>query len=270
VRIHAGRRTTSTGVGILLLLASAQAAGGATAPVELLSEGFGPVVDVPPSRWWSVPPVRWPGENQPAVPACTFASRPAANAAYDDWALTLLDPAHALPASYQPPDLVPVGRTGLPGGGRVRSFVIPDLRALADAARAAGAPLSVRSAYRSYAYQAQVFAGWVAMSGRADALRFSARPGHSEHQLGTAVDLAAAGGPAPWNGHFARTHQGRWLARHAWRFGFVVSYPPSGAPTTCYAAEAWHLRYLGRAEAREIHRSGLTPREWLWRHARDR
>jgi D-alanyl-D-alanine carboxypeptidase len=112
-----------------------------------------------------------------------------------------------------------------------------------------------------------VFAGWEAASGHEEALRFSARPGHSEHQLGTALDLQAAGGAAPWQVNFGDTRQGRWLARNAWRYGFVVSYPPGSEAVVCYGAEAWHVRYVGRDVARAVHRSGQTLREWLWMHA---
>ena len=201
------------------------------------------------------------------LPPCTYADVLAEKAGYADWARTLVDTTYTLPRSYVPPDLVPVSRAGTAGSGYVRAIVVDDLRALARAARRAGTPLAVRSAYRSYRRQASVFAGWVAASGRSEALQFSARPGHSEHQLGTAVDLQVAGGAAPWLANFGATRQGRWLSRNAWRFGFVVSYPPDSEAVVCYGAEAWHVRYVGRKIAREVYRSGLTLREWLWLHA---
>jgi D-alanyl-D-alanine carboxypeptidase len=200
------------------------------------------------------------------LPPCLYAGVPVTNIGYDDWAGTLVDTTFELPRSYVPPDLVPVSRAGIAGSGLVRALVIDDLRAMTRAARDAGAPLGVRSAYRSYRRQASVFAGWVAASGRAEAMRFSARPGHSEHQLGTALDLEAIGGSAPWQVDFAHTRQGRWLARNAWRFGFAISYSPGAEDVTCYGAEAWHIRYVGRRVARDVYRSGLTLREWLWLH----
>ena len=200
------------------------------------------------------------------LPACTYADVPVETPAYDDWSRTLVDTTYTLPRSYVPPDLVPVSRTGIAGSGQIRAIVVDDLRALASAARSAGAPLAVRSAYRSYRRQGSVFAGWVAVSGWDEAIRFSARPGHSEHQLGTAIDLQAAGGAAPWQTEFAATAQGRWLKRNSWRFGFVVSYPPGSEAIVCYGSEAWHVRYVGRDVAKAVHRSKLTLREWLWLH----
>ena len=210
-----------------------------------------------------------PPAATPAVgpPTCTFDDLPAPRSGLGDWATTLVDTAYVLPDGYRPADLVPVGRSGIGGSGLVRSLVIDDLRALADAARAAGNPLAVQSAYRSRARQADVFADWVARSGEAQARRFSARPGHSEHQLGTALDLRAAAGGAPWSGSFGSTRAGRWLREHATEYGFVLSYPAGAEDVTCYGAEAWHVRYVGREIAAEVAESGLPLRAWLGQRA---
>ena len=60
-----------------------------------------------------------------------------------------------------------------------------------------GAPPGM-SAYRSDDQQAQAFTEWSATDGLAAALRTSARPGHSEHQLGTAIDFGSLDS-APWD-----------------------------------------------------------------------
>jgi D-alanyl-D-alanine carboxypeptidase len=203
-------------------------------------------------------------------PPCTHGDVASPNARLADWATTLVDTSFVLPDGYHPPDLVPVGQAGIDGWGLVRSFVIDDLRALAEAAADAGHPLAVQSAYRARDRQADVFAGWVASSGESRARQFSARPGHSEHQLGTALDVRAAGGGAPWTGSFGSTAAGRWLGQHGPEFGFVQSYSEGDDAVTCYGAEAWHIRYVGRAIAAEVEASGLPLRVWLWRFGRDR
>jgi zinc D-Ala-D-Ala carboxypeptidase len=43
----------------------------------------------------------------------------------------------------------------------------------------------------------------------------------------------------------------------------VVSYPQGARDRSCYEYEPWHLRYVGRDTAAQIHESGLTPREWM-------
>ena len=200
------------------------------------------------------------------APACRHADRPAINSGYDDWATTIVDTDYALPAGFEPPDLVPASATGIAGWALVRSILIDDLRALGYAARKAGNPVEIQSGYRSRERQAEVFAGWVASSGEAEARRYSARPGHSEHQLGTALDLRAAAGTAPWSG-FGSTAAGRWVAAHAYEYGFILSYPAGAEAETCYGAEAWHIRYVGREVAAEVHASGLPLRVWLFRNA---
>jgi D-alanyl-D-alanine carboxypeptidase len=207
-----------------------------------------------------------PAATMPPLPACRYADEPAADAAYSDWQRTIVDTTSRLPKGYVPPDLVAVSRAGLSGGGSIRRIAIADLKALAAAARKAGVRLAVESAYRSEAQQQRTFAGWVRTSGGAEARRFSARAGHSEHQLGTAIDFKAAGGGSPWTGAFARSRHARWLAASAWRFGWIQSYPPGAETQTCYGAEAWHYRYVGRDVAAEMRASRMTLRAWLWLH----
>ena len=195
--------------------------------------------------------------EQPAfqgpLPACRIADRLAPHATLADWDRTLLDTEYALPRDYAPDDLVSVGEAGFGGDGSVRAFVILDLDALGYEAQKGGAQLSVESAYRSYDAQRRTFDSLVVAYGRDFALQSAARPGHSEHQLGTALD-------------FEGDHA--WLARNAHRFGFILSYPADRSPAwTCYKPEAWHYRYFGRDRAASIHASGLSPREWLWQHA---
>src|SRR5207249_10580668 len=109
----------------------------------------------------------------------------------------LVDTILRVTKTYVPPDLVPVSDAGLGGSETVRLITIDDLRAMSDAAATAGAPLGVQSAYRSYAEQKVVFDGWAARLGYTRALQVSARPGHSEHQLGLAIDFKSKGGTSP-------------------------------------------------------------------------
>jgi D-alanyl-D-alanine carboxypeptidase len=198
------------------------------------------------------------------VPECRYADQRIAADPWAKWDSVVLDTALTLARRDVPPDLVDTGAAGINGGQLVRAIVVDDLRAMAKAARKARAPLAVQSAYRSYAAQVQTFNHWLAVGGRREALGHSARPGHSEHQLGTTIDFASAGGAAPWSGSdWARTRAGAWLMRHAWQYGFVLSYPRHARSETCYAYEPWHYRYVGRNVASAIHASGMTPREWL-------
>lgn len=187
-----------------------------------------------------------------------------------DATLTVLDRTYALPAGDVPPDLVPAARAGFAGtsGDRlVRSLVVDDLAAMRVAWQAAGLSIEVESAYRSYASQAATFNSWVSRLGYAGGLVRSARPGHSEHQLGTAIDVTSPG----WSGRIgdwaAESAEGAWMASHAWEYGFVMSYPADSTATTCFGYEPWHYRWIGREVAAEHRISGLALREFLARYA---
>lgn len=176
------------------------------------------------------------------LPACNIAERPARADGYDQWSATLLDPAHTLGMSYIPPDL----RHGAIRGQEVtvREFVVEPLTEMLDAAARDGVTIRITSSYRSYADQRALLAS------NPDEDDLIALPGHSEHQLGTTVDLA--GGD-------------EWLTHNAPRFGFVMSFPEARSPAfTCYRPEPWHYRYFGPDLATAIAVSGLSPREYLW------
>ena len=34
--------------------------------------------------------------------------------------------------------------------------------------------------------------------------------------------------------------------KHAWEYGFLMSYPKGKMALTCYDYEPWHFRYVGR------------------------
>lgn len=117
----------------------------------------------------------------------------------------------------------------------------------------------IASAYRSYGYQVRVHGQLVASKGRARADATSARPGFSEHQAGLAVDLVTPGDPGcDFKQCFGRRPAGRWLAEHAWEYGFVVRYTAGNRAVTGYRPEPWHLRYVGQGLARVVHEQDTT------------
>jgi zinc D-Ala-D-Ala carboxypeptidase len=206
------------------------------------------------------PPVRGLG----ALPACRYDDILTTPRGYDDWAITQVDTILRVPKAYVPPDLVSVSDAGIVGTGKVRALMIDDLRAMAEAATLAGNPIGVRSAYRSYETQQAVFSQYVARDGYKVALTYSARPGHSEHQLGLGIDFRSDPPVSTLSQSWGATPAGAWMRHHAWEFGFLMSYPKGKMSLTCYSYEPWHFRYVGKDLAATIHASGLTTREYLW------
>lgn len=277
----AGRRFPGWIVATVLLTAcsatgvSSPAASPATAPLAAAPSSTLRPMDHGPERVVARVPLARPA--QPAIAVrydaalladhCLDRDVPAPPAS--DVALTVLDRSYALPASYAPDDLVPASSAGLTGGSGtklVRSVVVEDLAAMAAAWREAGLSMIVESAYRSYANQAATFDAWESRLGYAGALVRSARPGHSEHQLGTAIDVTSPG----WGGRFGDwaidSAEGAWMAENAWRYGFVMSYPAGSEAQTCFSYEPWHYRWIGREAAAEHRSSGLHLRQFLERH----
>lgn len=201
----------------------------------------------------------------PPLPSCDYIDLPVARSGLGQWGTTVLDTVFQLPRGYAPGDLVDTSQAGLNASHFIRAIAVQDLTAMVDAAAAAGAHLAVQSSYRSYAGQVLTFDRWVRQVGYGDALKTSARPGHSEHQLGTAIDFRAVGGASPWTyTDWATTTEGAWLSAKAWKFGWLMSYPKGTSAVSCYRYEPWHYRYVGRATAATVHDAGTTLREWLW------
>jgi D-alanyl-D-alanine carboxypeptidase len=147
-------------------------------------------------------------------------------------------------------------------GYQIATEAAGPLSRLLDASDRLGLGFKIASAFRSYDYQLNVHAATAAARGDAEADLVSARAGYSEHQTGLAVDLVTPAEPGcDLEACFARTPGGRWLARTAWRFGFVVRYQPATTAVTGYAPEPWHLRYVGRPLAAELHRTGIATLE---------
>ena len=132
-----------------------------------------------------------------------------------------------------------------------------ELLKLIAAMQQAGFPISDHySGFRSYETQTQLYQSYVNKDGKAEADRYSARPGYSEHQTGLAFDLIGTNGDL-----VTEEKAAQWLLDHAADYGFVVRYLKGKEKETGYMAEEWHLRYVGK-EAKEIAASGLSLEEY--------
>lgn len=185
--------------------------------------------------------------------------------------LVLVNKEYQLPSTYAPSDLVSicsnvtnvrcVNNTDF----LIRSILIPDLQEMTNAAIATGIDLSIRSAYRSYTAQQSTYNYWLNVNGGNVAAtdQVSARPGHSQHQLGTAIDFSSREINDGLSGTFASTQASKWLADNAWKYGFVISYPAGYESVTGYVYESWHYRYIGKANAQDMTNGGMISELYL-------
>lgn len=168
----------------------------------------------------------------------------------EDETLVLVDKTHPLPVGYVPPELVKLDGNN-PETGTSASYVIsrndlsltPEtekiLEVMASDAREEGITLVVSSTYRSYDYQKSIYERNVRLYGQEVTDRESARAGHSQHQLGTAIDFGSI------TDDFEYTKPGQWLFANAKKYGFSLSFPKGMEPVTGYRYECWHYRYIG-------------------------
>lgn len=125
------------------------------------------------------------------------------------------------------------------------------------AAQAEGCSMHVASGFRSYNTQKKLYENYVKRDGVKGADRYSARPGHSEHQTGLAFDINSA------NMGFADTNEAKWLAANSYKYGFILRYPEGKENVTGYKFEPWHYRYIGIDNAQKLFKSGLTIEEYF-------
>jgi len=181
------------------------------------------------------------------------------------WIIT--NKTHPLPKGYAPADLtqptISVNTQKSGSENTIRLVLQPSLKQLFDAAKADGLALFMASGYRSETLQATYYNNYVATSGEADANRFSAKPGTSEHQTGLALDIAASSRVCYLDQCFANTPEGKWLASNAYKYGFVLRYPEGKEAETGYMFEPWHYRYVGLDLAKTIHDSGQTLEQYF-------
>lgn len=155
----------------------------------------------------------------------------------------IVNKTYSLPAGYNPGGLTPECQ---------KAF-----NKMSAAASREGLSLWVASGFRSYDLQSRLYNNYVAQDGRAAADTYSARPGHSEHQTGLAIDLNSI------DDSFAYTAEGKWVAKNCYKYGFIIRYPKGKESKTGYMYEPWHIRYVGDYAAEKIYNSGLCLEEYF-------
>jgi zinc D-Ala-D-Ala carboxypeptidase len=171
-----------------------------------------------------------------------------------------------LPDNYEPEDLVEPNVHFIfkekSEKRKMRKEAADALEELFADAATNGILLSGVSGYRSSARQEVLYNNYVKRDGKEAADRFSAKPGHSEHQTGLVMDVTGKNGKCVLMYCFSDTPEGEWLADHAHEFGFIIRYPEDKEKVTGYRHEPWHLRYVGANISKEIHNKGITLEEY--------
>ncbi|MCL1852872.1 MAG: D-alanyl-D-alanine carboxypeptidase family protein [Peptococcaceae bacterium] len=173
--------------------------------------------------------------------------------------LVLCNKYNQLPRDYEPRDLQPMG-----DGYYLRAEAAAAYREMTKTAAQQNLSFQLKSAFRSYDTQAGLYNSSVSRNGKERADVASARPGHSEHQTGLALDVTQPTGDYGLSSaNFETTPQYEWLSKHAHEFGFIQRYQADTMDITGFMYEPWHYRYVGTEAAAEIYEAGITFEEYV-------
>lgn len=208
-------------------------------------------------------PVEEPApKNQIILPGAEPITAIDGDYAADDHIWRLVNKTHPLGDIHYSPEVIKPNVATRPdksiGEQSVRADIATHVEELFTAARAAGHELKIGSGFRNYDVQNMYYTNYVRSYGQASADRFSAKPGHSEHQTGLAIDVATLDNHCYLETCFGQTEAGKWLAEHANQYGFILRYPEGKEEVTGFQYEPWHFRYIGKNLAKAILQSGLT------------
>ena len=178
----------------------------------------------------------------------------------EEWNLIVVNRWNELPEDYS------AELTELSNGQKVDSRIYPYLQEMFDAARAEGIYPIVREGYRTAEEQQEILddkiqtyinQGYSQSRAEKTAKEWVALPGTSEHQLGIALDINADKSKCSNEDVYA------WLAENAYKYGFILRYPPGKQEITGTSYEPWHYRYVGVEAAQEIYEQGICLEEYF-------
>lgn len=178
---------------------------------------------------------------------------------YPEFLLRKISKQFPLPINYVPPSLVDIStKIKTKGVICVRQDIEQNLIKMFRDAERDGINLAVTSGYRKPEIQKYLYDFWLKVQG-VSVLDAIAKPGASEHQLGTTVDLTDASiGYRGVDDHFGNSDGGKWLLANAYKYGFIMSYPKGKKRLTGYKYEPWHWRFVGADIATALYNSNLT------------
>jgi len=161
----------------------------------------------------------------------------------------VIDRINSIPLQYRPSDLVSVPEKNKAKGYKNNKLMLRKeaneaFSRMIDDAENDGIIIRILSAFRDSKYQSYLYLN--AIKKRGIYQNSVAKPGHSEHQLGTACDLTTKEIKNSLSTDFEDTKAYRWLCSYAHCYGIYLSYPKYKKRITGYIYEPWHFRYWGK------------------------
>jgi LAS superfamily LD-carboxypeptidase LdcB len=182
---------------------------------------------------------------------------------YPDFTLYPVSKDNPLPLDYVPSDLINItNKVSALGIICLREEAAESLLTMLNDAKKKGLNIVVVSGFRRPEIQKFLYYSYIKVFGK-KAFDVIAKAGHSEHQLGTTVDLDSKSNLSRLTYKFGKTPEGKWLEQNAWRYGFVMSYSKEAKKITGYDYEPWHFRYVGKEHAANIKKLNLVPYQYF-------
>ncbi len=176
--------------------------------------------------------------------------------------LVLVNKNNKLPSAFIPNDLTPINIKWANENKLIKEEAKINFEQLCYEASQLGFRIVAVSTYRDYNYQKRLYNYYVKTRNQKEADKISARPGHSEHQTGLAIDVM--GSNNDYN-KFAKSLEFEWMKNNAHLYGFILRYPKGKEKITGFKYEPWHFRYVGKKVATIIYNNNLTLEEYLER-----
>lgn len=146
---------------------------------------------------------------------------------------------------FEPQELVPIEGeyVATPETAKAYKKMIADLEE-------EGMKIYVTSSYRSVEYQQNLYNRYLKTDTKAVVDTYSARPGHSEHHTGRALDVSQV-----YNNldAFEGSDEAQWVYENAYKYGFIVRYTEDNIDVTGYMYEPWHITYVGQEISQRMH-----------------
>lgn len=145
----------------------------------------------------------------------------------------------------------------------LNSEVIEAFNEMKKDAKEEGIIINIRSGFRDTDTQEALFNSYAQRDGIEKANRYSAKPGHSEHETGLTIDITDEHNNRSIGDWFNETEQAKWLYENAHKYGFILRYPEGKEDITGYKYESWHYRYVGVEHSQYFNQNNLTLEEYL-------
>lgn len=173
--------------------------------------------------------------------------------------LVLVNKNNKLDSKYKPKDLEIINIKYSNKDKYLRKEAKEAFEQLSEDASKLNLSIIAVSTFRSYSYQKNLYLDYVNKKGKEYADACSARPGHSEHQTGLALDVM--GSNKNYN-KFDESKEFNWMINNAYKYGFILRYPKGKEHITGFKYEPWHYRYVGKEAAKIIHDKNITLEEY--------